>query len=494
MRITRTWQGVRMRRVSVGVDADAPPRLVTLPASWDGPAASALAALAPGHGPAALPAAAEAWIGPVAAAASRAELDVPLGERLNVMLLHRQAAPSTAVWQGRAASDPRFVLNLPAFLDSGAGFDAAGFGAAVEAAVFALSMAAPSSRRIAVGVADLAGLLAGLGLDYATEAARDVGRALAALLRAHAERASGALAESMGACAPALYDWPAPPVTVAVPGLAEAAQRARRAVASACGLYHEALTAVFAPGEAEALLGVETGGIAPAYGPLRDDGRLTRAARAWMASRGMTAETTLAAYLAGASVFPVQDSGAHAAMHDALTPFFHAMPARPAVARPDVAPAPARRWELPSRHGGYTQRASVGGHRVFLRTGEYEDGTLGEVSIALPKDSGAVRGLMDAFAAAVSLGLQHGVPLAEFVEAFTLTRFGPAGAVEGDSAVARASSVPDYVFRHLAASYLGRHDLPAPAEEPEPVPAPSLPLDLPADPRARRRGFRVVSG
>ncbi|MBV8705180.1 MAG: TSCPD domain-containing protein, partial [Acetobacteraceae bacterium] len=349
-------------------------------------------------------------------------------------------------------------------------------------------------RRIAVGVADLAGLLAGLGLDYATEAARDVGRALAALLRAHAERASGALAESMGACAPALYDWPAPPVAVAVPGLAEAAQRARRAVASACGLYHEALTAVFAPGEAEALLGVETGGVAPAYGPLRDDGRLTRAARAWMASRGMTAETTLAAYLAGASVFPVQDSGAHAAMHDALAPIFHAMPSRPAVTRPDVAPAPARRWELPSRHGGYTQRASVGGHRVFLRTGEYEDGTLGEVSISLPKDSGAVRGLMDAFAAAVSLGLQHGVPLAEFVEAFALTRFGPAGAVEGDPAVARASSVPDYVFRHLAASYLGRHDLPAPAEEPEPIPAPSLPLDLPADPRARRRGFRVVSG
>ncbi len=483
-----------MRRIAAGSDPDGPPRLVTLPATWDGAAASALAALAPGRGPAMLAVAAEGWIGPVAAAAARADLDMPLAERLHVMLLHRQGAPSAAVWQGRAAAEPRFVLNLPAFLDAGSGFDAAGFGAAVEAAVFALSMAAPSARRIAVGMADLAGLLAALGLDYATEAARDSARALAALLRAHAERASGALAECMGACAPALYDWPAPPVAVAVPGLAEAAQRARRAVASACGLYHEALTAVFAPSEAEALLGVETGGIAPAYAPLRDDGRLTRAARAWIASRGMTVETALAAQLGGNSVFPAEDAGAHRAMHDALAPFFHAMPARPEAARPDVAPAPATRWELPSRHGGYTQRAAVGGHRVFVRTGEYENGALGEVSVALPKDSAAMRGLMDAFMTAVSLGLQHGVPLAEFVEAFTLTRFGPAGAVEGDPAVARASSVPDYVFRHLAASYLDRHDLPAPAEEPEPVPAPSLPLDLPADPRARRRGFRVIAG
>jgi ribonucleoside-diphosphate reductase alpha chain len=494
MRINRTWQGVRMRRIAAAADPDGPPRLVTLPAAWESTAASALAALAPGHGPATLPAAAEGWIGPIAAAAVRAELDLPLAERLHLMLLHRQAAPGAAIWQGRAAADPRFVLNLPAFLDGGSGFDAAGFGVAVEAAVLALSLAAPSARRIAVGIADLSGLLAALGLDYGTEAARDTARAVAALLRAHAERASGALAENMGACAPVLYDWPAPPVTVAVPGLAEAAHRARRAVVSVCGLYHETLTAVFAPGEAEALLGVETGGIAPAFSPVGENGRLTRAARAWVASRGMTAETALAAQLVGAGVFPTADAGAHRAMHDALAPFFHAMPAPPEAARPDVAPAPARRWELPSRHGGYTQRAAVGGHRVFLRTGEYEDGTLGDISIVLPKDSAAMRGLMDAFATAVSLGLQHGVPLAEFVEAFTLTRFGPAGVVEGDPVVTRASSVLDYVFRHLAASYLDRHDLPAPAEEPEPIPEPSLPLDLPEDPRARRRGFRVVSG
>ena len=123
---------------------------------------------------------------------------------------------------------------------------------------------------------------------------------------------------------------------------------------------------------------------------------------------------------------------------------------------------------------------------------------MGELSIALHKESPAFRGLMDSFGAAVSLGLQHGVPLDEFVDAFTLTRFGPSGAVEGDPAVAQASSLLDYVFRHLAANYLGRHDLPASEpEETEPAApgAPLLPLELPTETsvQARRRRFRVVA-
>ncbi len=180
-------------------------------------------------------------------------------------------------------------------------------------------------------------------------------------------------------------------------------------------------------------------------------------------------------------------------MHDALAPLFDEMPPRPELPAGTGAPAPPVRRELPTRHTGYTQRATVGGHRVFLRSGEYADGTPGEISITLPKDGAALRGLMEAFGAAVSLGLQHGVPLSEFVEAFTLTRFGPAGVVEGDPAVTRASSVLDYAFRHLAANYLGGYDIPAP-EEPETADAPPLlPLELPADPRARRRGLRVVS-
>jgi hypothetical protein len=186
-------------------------------------------------------------------------------------------------------------------------------------------------------------------------------------------------------------------------------------------------------------------------------------------------------------------------MHDAVAPFVHVMPARPEPVRN---PANAiRRRELPARRAGYTQKAAVGGHRLYLRTGEYDDGTLGEVFIALHKEGAAFRGLMDNFAIAVSLGLQHGVPLEAYVEAFTFTRFGPTGAVEGDPAVTHATSLLDYAFRHLAANYLGRRDIPeAEPEEADTVGngsrdhAPLLPLDLPAEsPRARRRGFKVVS-
>jgi hypothetical protein len=176
------------------------------------------------------------------------------------------------------------------------------------------------------------------------------------------------------------------------------------------------------------------------------------------------------------------------------------MPPRPLDAR--QAPQAGHRRALPPRRAGYTQKAAVGGHKLYLRTGEYTDGQLGEIFLALHKEGAAFRGLMDNFAVAVSLGLQHGVPLEAFVEAFTFTRFGPAGAVEGDPAVAHATSMLDYTFRHLAANYLGRHDIPeAEVEEADTVGngardrSPLLPLELPAEasPRTRRREFRVVT-
>ncbi|MSP81666.1 MAG: vitamin B12-dependent ribonucleotide reductase [Alphaproteobacteria bacterium] len=117
------------------------------------------------------------------------------------------------------------------------------------------------------------------------------------------------------------------------------------------------------------------------------------------------------------------------------------------------------RSRLPQRRRGYTQKAMVGGHKVYLRTGEYEDGTLGEIFIDMHKEGSAFRALMDSFAIAVSMGLQYGVPLDEFVEAFTFTRFEPSGMVEGNSAIKMSTSVLDYIFRELAISYLDRHDL-----------------------------------
>jgi ribonucleoside-diphosphate reductase alpha chain len=117
------------------------------------------------------------------------------------------------------------------------------------------------------------------------------------------------------------------------------------------------------------------------------------------------------------------------------------------------------REKLPSRRKGYTQKAIVGGHKVYLRTGEYEDGRLGEIFIDMHKEGAAFRAMMNNFAIAVSLGLQYGVPLDEYVEAFTFTRFEPAGMVMGNDRIKNATSLLDYVFRELAVSYLDRDDL-----------------------------------
>ena len=117
------------------------------------------------------------------------------------------------------------------------------------------------------------------------------------------------------------------------------------------------------------------------------------------------------------------------------------------------------REKLPDRRKGYTQKAVVGGHKVYLRTGEYQDGRIGEIFIDMHKEGAAFRSLMNNFAIAISLGLQYGVPLEEYVEAFTFTRFEPAGFVQGNDAIKNATSILDYIFRELAISYLGRNDL-----------------------------------
>jgi ribonucleoside-diphosphate reductase alpha chain len=124
-----------------------------------------------------------------------------------------------------------------------------------------------------------------------------------------------------------------------------------------------------------------------------------------------------------------------------------------------IVAGPVQRKRLPERRKGYTQKAIVGGHKVYLRTGEYEDGKPGEIFIDMHKEGAAFRSLMNNFAIAVSIGLQYGVPLEEFVEAFTFTRFEPFGMVEGNAAIKMATSILDYIFRELAISYLERKDL-----------------------------------
>jgi ribonucleoside-diphosphate reductase alpha chain len=117
------------------------------------------------------------------------------------------------------------------------------------------------------------------------------------------------------------------------------------------------------------------------------------------------------------------------------------------------------RRKLPDRRKGYIQKAAVGGHKVYLHTGEYDDGELGEIFIDMHKEGAAFRSLMNNFAVSISIGLQYGVPLDEFVDAFVFTRFEPAGPVTGNDSVKSATSILDYVFRELGVSYLGRDDL-----------------------------------
>jgi len=141
------------------------------------------------------------------------------------------------------------------------------------------------------------------------------------------------------------------------------------------------------------------------------------------------------------------------------TPDIEPRSAAPVQPETDAAPARPQRRKLPDRRKGYIQKAAVGGHKVYLHTGEYEDGEIGEIFIDMHKEGAAFRSLMNNFAIAISLGLQYGVPLEEFVDAFVYTRFEPSGAVTGNDSIRSATSILDYVFRELAVSYQGRNDL-----------------------------------
>jgi hypothetical protein len=350
------------------------------------------------------------------------------------LLLEQRAAPAAAAWTGDGQGRG-IRLNLAAFAPG----DTAGLRDAAATALTACAALWPG-RRAHVGLTGLAGHLAANGLDYDSAAARDLAASLVTALRTR---------------------------------------------------LGEAVTLAVDPADAiDALLGVETAGIAPAFGPLNELGALSRTTRTLLAARGTSPAAALAAVLGGQDVLPVASAAAHAAMHATLAPLLDLCPAPPAALPAPASPADRRR-ELPARRGGIAHKAAVGGQKVFLRTGEYPDGRPGEVAISLPQASPAVRALVECLSHAIGIGLQHGAPLAEFVEALAGTRFGPAGAVEGDPEVPRATSAVDYAMRRLAQTYAPHMAMPpvdADADEP-----PLLPLDLlPQEAPARRRALRVV--
>lgn len=511
MKASKAWHGVRLRWVEAAGDPDAAPSRVCIPASWEDGAASAVAAMKPGARTVALPDLADAWIGRAAQRAEEAGLfaQASLATALHDLLIRRRGAPGEAIWLKPWAAEgdaPRFVLNLPAFLDPGAGFDVAGFQQAAEIAVITLTLLRPKARRLAIGFADLDGLLAGLGLDYDSIAAREVAACVAAILRGRAECASARLSGISGLSV--LPDvWASPPSHSIVPGLAEAAARAFTEAAALPSCGHESVAALSEPDAAEILLAVETTGLAPAFSRTTEQGVLTKATRHLLVARRLSPETALAAFLRGDNPVPLASAEALGAMHAILkailpVPALRRSPSgRPTTSGNEapISPRPAAAVDLPTRRSGTMQKVAVGGHRLYLRTAEYPDGKLGEIEITLQKEAPAFRALMDAFTNAVSLGLQHGVPLEQFVDAFVGTRFGAAGSVEGDPSVGSATSIIDYVFRHLAAAHLGR-TIPEPEESAVAHSshvaefAPTLPLDLPREaPESRRKRLRLVS-
>jgi hypothetical protein len=245
----RIWRGVRTRCVEASADPESPPRRVTLPASWEQGAADALAALAPGRRDVTLEEAAEAWIGPIASRALRAGIDTPLADMLHRMLLDRRGTPCAPLWRGVGTDTPGFVLNLAAFNEPGNGLDIAGLLDAATTAAIALTVLEPGAKRLAIGIADLAGLLACLGLDYDSDDARAVGAAIAALVRAGADLGSAAMAERFGALA---RGGPvrAPPAATVIPCLAAAATAAQQAAANRPARRHAATVAIFPAGAA----------------------------------------------------------------------------------------------------------------------------------------------------------------------------------------------------------------------------------------------------
>lgn len=537
MNAERYWNGVRMRTVMASPDPDAPQRQVTLPADWDDDAAAALTAILPGSGDLSIARASARWIealtGPAGRHRTAGEDSSPVsGRSLAWLLMLRQAAPTLSLWSGELDRRPGFVVNLGAFVLPGEGFAGETYVAALRLLSAVLRQAAkekadcrngelpldddmpslfafaeasapppppPGTGDLPLGepvpvageilLTGLDSYLAALGFDYDSEDGRDAACSIVALATLVVREGTGS------------DHLPLMPHRNVVPGLAPVIRDAWSRAAIETDTPEPRIETGFStPGPVDALLGCEACGLAPAFSPLRPDGRLSFSTQARLAARGLTPEAALASCLAGEIPLALPGQDAHLRMHRALTGFVDRAPPRPDPGSAPLLRIPPRgvARPLPERHTGIMQKTTVGGHRLFLRTAEFEDGTPGEISLTPVRENSMVRGLMESFSEAVSVGLQYGVPLEEFVERFAYSCFGPAGTVEGDPVAAYATSMLDYAFRALSDLYLGQRLPDAPPDDAEADPTPLLPLDTRPEPhqpsgRRRPRGLRLVS-
>ncbi|QNT77928.1 TSCPD domain-containing protein [Entomobacter blattae] len=536
------WQDTPFRATYTACDPDAPTKKVTLPERWSDTTAQALAEIAPlEEEEVDLREQSLAWLMPFARllettsiySLDNSPLPFPLHKLVNLLLVHK-AAPTFSLWKGDYDNRPGFILNLARFVEADGSLEHEDFietlyilcqflnalakhHAAMSTTELPLFSPLKSSSAahhsfgfetqtekfsppLQKGVLLLTNLdvaLARMGLDYDSDEARLRSRYLAGCLRYMAAQAWN------GETAPLIL----PSLTKGHPF-----QPLQERLAQFSGSFlkpssfFKIETGVSSPGPVDALLEVETCGLAPVFSPLTPQGGLAESSLCRLAHKGCTLETALAALLMGDNILSLPDQHAHYAMHRALSTYLDHMPPRPkADALPNIAPETLKRGErlpLPHRHSGFTQKASIGGHGLFVRTGEYEDGSVGEVAIVPARENPMVKGLLECFGQAVSIGLQYGVPLSEFVKAFAYTRFGQGGTVEGDPNRAFATSLLDYTFRTLAETYL-HEDMPdalPPEEREENSALPLLPLPFPAasplSPRKAKTGrgrLRLVS-
>ncbi|MDI2090885.1 TSCPD domain-containing protein [Commensalibacter oyaizuii] len=494
-----------MRNLRTAIDPDAPLHSVMIPEDWENNAATAILQLCPEHLLDASPIKTDVlianWLFPLCEQATNFT-----AQHWESILLLKQACPNSVIWKNDPGQKPGIVINLAAFASTETGFNAQSYRHVLEVVADTLRVlhrqqanfingelpfaelspnhqndlenqqleftAQPSAGIIYLS--NLDACLAQLGYDYDSVDGRDVACCLACFATLLANTGCGA------DFLPLSPDWNA------LPELATTAKDIWALASDEPRSRLERIDTSFStPGNpADLLLESESCGLAPIFSLLREDGLLAFSTLARLAHKGLTLESALAAALAGESIIHPPSAQAHYAMHQALAGFVTHMPARP---NPITHPLSSKttlcrgvKKPLPPRRKGITQKASIAGRGLFLRTGEYEDGTLGEISITPTKENAMVKGLLESLSQAVSIGLQYGAPLKEYVSTFAYSRFGVAGTVEGDPGALYATSFLDYSFRALSDIYLHEPLADAPNNlHASDEALPMLPLDLP---------------
>ncbi|PHI96872.1 vitamin B12-dependent ribonucleotide reductase [Parasaccharibacter apium] len=484
------WNGVHMRTLQTSIDPDsANLRSVTIPSVWSDDAAQALIQLTTTEG-GALRLATEAarWVDLIDSTPPlphSAEETSPIGRSLSCLLLMQHMAPNAALWRADPDEQAGFIVKLSSFVQDGL-FATEHFAACLKLACDSLRRLDAAQRPYRSGelplfddpapfhhdntpvglllLTDLDACLAALGMDYDSPEGRDFAKAISQLTR---------LITHSGTSKPATcFECPQ------FPDIEKTAIAISSATQGITGLA-PLETGFSTPGAVDALLDVEACGIGPIFSLVGPNGTLRASTLNRLAHKGLSPEAALALVLDGQSPLHPAGAEAHARMHEAVLPFCDHLPALPEPEIDDLKDKLGRgvRRPLPMRQSGFSQRTSIGGHRLFMRTSEFEDGSLAALSLTPPRESPMARGLMECFSQAVSIGLQCGVPLNTFVEQFAYSRFGACGTVEGDDVARYATSMLDYAFRALSDAYLGQRMPDAPAEpHDEPKALPMLPF------------------